>query len=98
MFSMPMKCQQGVLKKDGKPTKEKGQMWIVCTGTSAFRKIALYTYRDSRSKNVAEEFLSDYTALCRHTACSHTAAESMRTLGAGRTLAVNSLTAYPKEM
>ena len=49
-----------VLKKDGKPTKKKGQMWIVCTGASASRKIALYTYRDSRSKTVAEELLSSY--------------------------------------
>ena len=31
-----------VLKKDGKPTRKKGQMWIVCTGASAARKIALY--------------------------------------------------------
>ena len=49
-----------VLKKDGKPAKKKGQMWIVCTGASASRKIALYTYRDSRSKTVAEELLSSY--------------------------------------
>ncbi|RGM80271.1 hypothetical protein DXB92_06965 [Ruminococcus sp. OM06-36AC] len=27
-----------VLKKDGKPTKKKGQMWIVCTGASASKK------------------------------------------------------------
>ena len=52
-----------VLKKDGKPTKKKGQMWIVCTGASASRKIALYTYRDSRSKTVAEELLSSYTGV-----------------------------------
>lgn len=52
-----------VLKKDGKPTKKKGQMWIVCTGASSSRKIALYTYRDSRSKSVAEELLSDYTGV-----------------------------------
>lgn len=52
-----------VLKKDGKPTKKKGQMWIVCTGASSSRKIALYTYRDSRSKTVAEELLSDYTGV-----------------------------------
>ena len=50
-----------VLKKDGKPTKKKGQMWIVCTGASASKKIALYTYRDSRGKTVAEELLSGYT-------------------------------------
>lgn len=49
-----------VLKKDGKPTKKKGQMWIVCTGAAASRKIALYTYRDSRRKAVAEELLSGY--------------------------------------
>lgn len=52
-----------VLKKDGKPTKKKGQMWIVCTGAAASRKIALYTYRDSRSKTVAEELLGDYTGV-----------------------------------
>lgn len=52
-----------VLKKDGKPTQKKGQMWIVCTGAAADRKIALYTYRDSRSKVVAEELLSAYTGV-----------------------------------
>ena len=52
-----------VLKKDGRPTKKKGQMWVVCTGASASRKIALYTYRDSRSKTVAEELLGDYTGV-----------------------------------
>ena len=36
-------------------------MWIVCTGASASKKIALYTYRDSRGKTVAEEHLSAYT-------------------------------------
>ena len=49
-----------VLKKDGKPTKKNGQMWIVCTGAASSRKIALYTYRDSRSKTVAEELLGGY--------------------------------------
>lgn len=52
-----------VLKKDGKPTKKKGQMWVVCTGAAASRKIALYTYRDSRSKTVAEELLGGYTGV-----------------------------------
>jgi len=52
-----------VLKKDGKPTRKKGQMWIVCTGASAARKIALYTYRDSRSKTAAEELLGGYTGV-----------------------------------
>lgn len=52
-----------VLKKDGKPTKKKGQMWVVCTGACASKKIALYTYRDSRSKTVAEELLSGYTGV-----------------------------------
>ena len=52
-----------VLKKDGKPTKKKGQMWIVCTGAAASRKIALYTYRDSRRKAVAEELLSGYAGV-----------------------------------
>jgi transposase len=52
-----------VLKKDGKPTKQKGQMWVVCTGAAASRKIALYTYRDSRRKTVAEELLGGYTGV-----------------------------------
>lgn len=52
-----------VLKKDGKPTRKKGQMWIVCTGAAASRKIALYTYRDSRSKTAAEELLGGYTGV-----------------------------------
>jgi len=52
-----------VLKKDGKPTNKKGQMWIVCTGASASKKIALYAYRDSRSKTVAEELLKGYTGV-----------------------------------
>ena len=38
-------------------------MWIVCTGASASKKIALYTYRDSRSKTVAEELLSGFTGV-----------------------------------
>ncbi len=50
-----------VLKTDGKPTKKKGQMWVVCTGASASKKIALYTYKDSRRKTVVEELLGDYT-------------------------------------
>ena len=52
-----------VLKIDGKPTKKKGQMWIVCTGSSASRKIALYFYRDSRSKVTAEKLLEGYTGV-----------------------------------
>lgn len=52
-----------VLKKDGKPTKKKGQMWIVCTGAAASKKIALYAYHDSRSKAVAEELLGGYTGV-----------------------------------
>lgn len=52
-----------VLKKDGKPTKKKGQMWIVCTGAAASKKIALYAYHDSRSKAVAEELLRGYTGV-----------------------------------
>ncbi len=52
-----------VLKKDGKPTKKKGQMWVVCTGAAATKKIALYTYRDSRSKVAAEELLGNYTGV-----------------------------------
>ena len=52
-----------VLKKAGKPIKKKGQMWIVCTGAAASKKIALYTYRDSRSKAVAEELLNGYKGI-----------------------------------
>ena len=52
-----------VLKIDGKPTKKKGQMWIVCTGACASRKIALYTYRDSRTKDTAETLLGKYTGV-----------------------------------
>ena len=52
-----------VLKTDGRPTKKKGQMWVVCTGAAASRKIALYTYRDSRRKTVVEELLGDYTGV-----------------------------------
>ena len=52
-----------VLKKDGKTTKKKGQMWVVCTGAAASRKIALYTYRDSRSKTVVEELLGGYSGV-----------------------------------
>lgn len=52
-----------VLKKDGKPTKKKGQMWVVCTGAAASKKIALYTYKDSRRKTVVEELLGDYTGV-----------------------------------
>ena len=52
-----------VLKTDGKPTKKKGQMWVVCTGASASKKIALYTYKDSRRKTVAQELLGDYTGV-----------------------------------
>lgn len=38
-------------------------MWVVFTGASAARKIALYTYRDSRSKTVAEELFGGYTGV-----------------------------------
>ncbi len=36
---------------------------LVCTGASASKKIALYAYRDSRSKTVAEELLKGYTGV-----------------------------------
>jgi hypothetical protein len=52
-----------VLKIDGKPSKKKCQMWIVCTGASASKKIALYTYKDSRRKTVVEELLGNYTGV-----------------------------------
>ena len=50
-----------VLKKNGEPVNKKGQMWVICTGAAASRKIALYAYRESRSKKVAEELLKGYT-------------------------------------
>ena len=50
-----------VLKKGKTPLTKKGQMWVVCTGAAAERKIALYSYRDSRTKATAEELLKDYT-------------------------------------
>lgn len=50
-----------VLKIEGKPVKKKGQMWVVCTGAAAKLLIAIYTYRDSRSKVTAEELLGNYT-------------------------------------
>lgn len=49
-----------VLKIQGKPVKKLGQMWVVCTGAAAELLIAIYTYRDSRSKVTAEELLGDY--------------------------------------
>ena len=52
-----------VLKMNGRPTKKKGQMWVVCSGACASKKIALYTYRDNRSKITAEELLSEYTGV-----------------------------------
>lgn len=52
-----------VLKINGRPTKKKGQMWIVCTGAAASRMIAIYTYRDNRRKVTAEELLGDYTGV-----------------------------------
>jgi len=52
-----------VLKKNGEPVNKKGQMWVICTGAAASRKIALYAYRESRSKKVAEELLRGYTGV-----------------------------------
>ena len=52
-----------VLKIDGKPSKKKCQMWIVCTGASTSKKIALYYYRDSRSKVTGEKLLEGYTGV-----------------------------------
>ena len=52
-----------VLKIDGKPSKKRCQMWVVCTGASASKKIALYYYRDSRSKVTAEKLLEGYTGV-----------------------------------
>lgn len=50
-----------ILKIEGKPVKKKGQMWVVCTGAAAKLLIAIYTYRDSRSKVTAEELPGNYT-------------------------------------
>ena len=52
-----------VLKKGKTPLTKKGQMWVVCTGAAAKRKIALYSYRDSRTKATAEELLKGYTGI-----------------------------------
>lgn len=52
-----------VLKIQGKPVKKLGQMWVVCTGASAKLLIAIYTYRDSRSKVTAEELLGSYDGI-----------------------------------
>ena len=52
-----------VLKIHGKPVKKLGQMWVVCTGASAKLLIAIYTYRDSRSKVTAEELLGSYDGI-----------------------------------
>ena len=52
-----------VLKIQGKPVKKKGQMWVVCTGASAKLLIAIYTYRDNRSKVTAEELLGGYDGI-----------------------------------
>ena len=43
--------------------KKLGQMWVVCTGASAKLLIAIYTYRDSRSKVTAEELLGSYDGI-----------------------------------
>ena len=52
-----------VLNIDGKPIDKMGQMWVVCTGKVAERKIALYTYRNNRTKSTAEELLGNYTGI-----------------------------------
>ncbi len=52
-----------VLKIHGKPVKKLGQMWVICTGASAKLLIAIYTYRDSRSKVTAEELLGSYDGI-----------------------------------
>lgn len=52
-----------VLKIKGEKVKKNGQMWVVCTGTATSRKIAIYTFRDSRTKETAEELLGDYTGI-----------------------------------
>ena len=52
-----------VLKIHGKLVKKLGQMWVVCTGASAKLLIAIYTYRDSRSKVTAEELLGSYDGI-----------------------------------
>ena len=52
-----------VLKIQGKPVKKLGQMWVVCTGASAKLLIAIYTYRDNRSKVTAEELLGSYDGI-----------------------------------
>ena len=65
-----------VLKTNGRPTKKKGQMWIVCTGAAASRLIAIYTYRDNRKKVTAEELLGDYTGVVQ--------TDGMQSYGSGK--------------
>ena len=38
-------------------------MWVICTGASAKLLIAIYTYRDNRSKVTAEELLGGYDGI-----------------------------------
>ena len=52
------------LKTDkGKKIDKLGQMWICSTGRAAKKKIAIYEYRDSRTKAVAEELYYGYTGI-----------------------------------
>ena len=85
-----------VLKIHGKPVKKLGQMWVVCTGASAKLLIAIYTYRDSRSKVTAEELLGSYDGIVQTDGLGLMVRETICTQAAGRTLAASLWTAYLK--
>ena len=89
-----------VLKIQGQPVKKLGQMWVVCTGASAKLLIAIYTYRDSRSKVTAEELLGGYDGIVQTDGFqSYGSGEYLQnicTQAAGRTLAASLWTAYLK--
>lgn len=87
-----------VLKKDGNPTKKKGQMWIVCTGAAASKKIALYAYHDSRSKAVAEELLRGYTGVVQTDGLQSYGSGDYENAGCAAHFAVNSMIVYTKEI
>ena len=89
-----------VLKIQGKPVKKLGQMWVVCTGAAAKLLIAIYTYRDSRSKVKTLmrnfPFSAVMTVSCRPMGWGLMVRENICTQAAGRTLAASLWTAYLK--
>lgn len=71
-------------------------MWVVCTGASAKLLIAIYTYRDSRSKVTAEGLLGSYDGIVQTDGLGLMVRENICTQAAGRTLAASLWTAYLK--